>query len=327
MSKKNRLHLDLLEDRVAYLEQHGKKPTTISEQIELLKSRNLKIDDEEEAHKVLADVGYYRLMGYCFQFKKGEIYNPDFSFWAACGLYELDGQVRDHLFSLTGRVEIRLRSMMSGILSLHYGSAAHLKRELYTMSDAEFDEYIKRYEDILRAKYRSGLQFVTWNLDTYHELPIWAAFEILPFGTVSMLYSRLAEKAVQNEIAAGFTSHNVHKDKYFTVNAHDLISWSHAVNDIRNICAHHERLSARTLKTAPVLHEPESDFRGNTVFGVLLALGYLYRAMWPTSWIGFVEFMKQLRSEHDLGALRLYGFTEDWWKRFGFDGYEEGSEK
>jgi abortive infection bacteriophage resistance protein len=42
----------------------GKQPTTFEEQIEILRSRNLIIDDNQEAINILSRVNYYRLSAY-----------------------------------------------------------------------------------------------------------------------------------------------------------------------------------------------------------------------------------------------------------------------
>ena len=47
-----------------------KRATTISEQIELLKSRGMAIPDEHKAEEILMDIGFYRLGFYAFPFEK-----------------------------------------------------------------------------------------------------------------------------------------------------------------------------------------------------------------------------------------------------------------
>lgn len=49
-----------------------KPPKTIEEQISLLKSRNIIIEDIESVKVFLRNNNYYRLMGYAYQFKIDE---------------------------------------------------------------------------------------------------------------------------------------------------------------------------------------------------------------------------------------------------------------
>ena len=48
----------------------SKKATNIDEQIALLRSRGMSIDDEGKSKEILLDIGYYRLGFYCFPFEK-----------------------------------------------------------------------------------------------------------------------------------------------------------------------------------------------------------------------------------------------------------------
>ena len=47
-----------------------KYATTLDEQVEILKTRGLVINDEEKAKEVLLDIGYYRFGAYLFPFEK-----------------------------------------------------------------------------------------------------------------------------------------------------------------------------------------------------------------------------------------------------------------
>ncbi|MCF8023602.1 MAG: hypothetical protein K9L17_13025 [Clostridiales bacterium] len=52
-------------------ESRIKKPTTFAEQVNILKSRNLQIEDEEQAIETLSRINYYRLSAYMLSFKDG----------------------------------------------------------------------------------------------------------------------------------------------------------------------------------------------------------------------------------------------------------------
>jgi len=47
-----------------------KKPKTFDEQLQILKNRIMKIDDDKEAINLLKTTNYYRLTAYALQFKK-----------------------------------------------------------------------------------------------------------------------------------------------------------------------------------------------------------------------------------------------------------------
>ena len=52
-----------------------KEPKTFDEQLQILKSRNMIVDNEEETIKILKRTNYYRLTAYALQFKDGDNYN------------------------------------------------------------------------------------------------------------------------------------------------------------------------------------------------------------------------------------------------------------
>ncbi|WP_350562555.1 Abi family protein [Psychrobacter sp. CAL346-MNA-CIBAN-0220] len=69
------------------------------------------------------------------------------------------------------------------------------------------------------------------HLQHYDGIPIWVAVEVLDFGSISKLYSGLTYKHRQ-QIA----------DKY-KISENVFSSWIHALNIVRNVCAHYSRLS------------------------------------------------------------------------------------
>ena len=115
--------------------------------------------------------------------------------------------------------------------------------------DGDFTKYDKRFgkskhemwlerydQQIRRAKKQTLIQH---HLQYYDGIPIWVAVEVLDFGSISMLYSGLKYKHRQ-QIA----------EKYKT-NEYVFASWIHALNVVRNICAHHSRLwNTNILKPA-----------------------------------------------------------------------------
>ena len=271
---KRKLELQLLPraERIKLLEEKGKQPKTIEQQIDILKSRKMIIVDDTFAKHLLADVNYYRLTGYTFPYKTNDVYNEDFSIENAYGLYELDDHIRNLLFSLIGRFEIRLKTQFAYVMSLEHGSAAHLKEELYSSNHFSFSRYIKEYEHILSQKYSSDLQFVRWNIDTYSELPIWAAVEVLSFGTVSKLYSAIIDKEAKEAIAKSFHTHQAKSGRVFHLSTHTLISWSRSLCYIRNLCAHHERLFRRSFKISPTLFRDSKGIDNGSIFGALIKI-------------------------------------------------------
>lgn len=63
---------------------------TIEEQIELLRSRGLKIDNEEQAKQFLLTNNYYRISGYSLTLRKNDVFSPNASFQNIIDIYNFD---------------------------------------------------------------------------------------------------------------------------------------------------------------------------------------------------------------------------------------------
>lgn len=70
--------------------------------------------------------------------------------------------------------------------------------------------------------------------------PCWMLAEALSMGTWSKAYGMLAERSDQKPVA-----------DFFRASPPELISWIHALTNLRNTCAHHSRLWDRRFVTCP----------------------------------------------------------------------------
>jgi abortive infection bacteriophage resistance protein len=96
-------------------EAFNKKPTSIADQISLLRSRGLEITDLAAAEHYLLHTGYYRLAGY-WQILQSDIRNHIFregsTFEEVVCLYKFDRELRLLVYDAIERIEISLRSVI-----------------------------------------------------------------------------------------------------------------------------------------------------------------------------------------------------------------------
>jgi len=100
-----------------------KQPTSIPEQIDILKSRGLIIDNEELTILYLSNVSYYRLGEYWFSMqsdKENHIFKDGAVFSDVIFLYEFDRELKILLFDVIERIEISLRTKLIYHLSHEY---------------------------------------------------------------------------------------------------------------------------------------------------------------------------------------------------------------
>jgi abortive infection bacteriophage resistance protein len=155
---------------------------------------------------------------------------------------------------------------------------------------------------------RSHEAFVTHfkkKYDEFPDLPLWAAAQIISFGTVLTLINMSASD-IRPAIAKRFGLH----DAVFA-------SWLLTLNLVRNICAHHSRLWNRELglrpripkaKKWPEWHNPA--IQNHRLFFVLTMLLVLQRGIAPNS--GWRDRVFALFDSFPTMPLAPMGMNADW---------------
>ena len=104
-----------------------KKPTTFEEQLSLLKSRGLIIDNEDKCIEILRSTNYYRLSAYLLPFKQSDdTFFSDTTFEKVYRIYEFDRKLRALLFSVIEEIELFLRTQLAYHSAHTYGALGYL---------------------------------------------------------------------------------------------------------------------------------------------------------------------------------------------------------
>lgn len=206
------------------------------EQLEILKNRGLMIEDEKKALGYLKTIGYYRLSGYLYSFRqfnpnntKSRLDNfiPNSSFEDVKQLYIFDKKLRQLALDALERIEIALRTNIAYTLG-QYDPLVYQKNQ-YFEAHFKHENWLAKFQNLVERE--SENSFVKHHLQHYGDLPIWAACEVLDFGTMSMLYKGMQSKD-KDRIAK----------IYHLKDGKHLQTHLHAFNFIRNVSAHHSRL-------------------------------------------------------------------------------------
>ena len=97
---------------------------TVSEQVEILKSKGLTINNEEEAKKILLRENYFFLSGYRLLFMQSpstKNFIPNTTFEELYALFQFDRHIRNIIFKNILIIENNIKSVTSYILSARYG--------------------------------------------------------------------------------------------------------------------------------------------------------------------------------------------------------------
>lgn len=226
------------------LNKPAKDWKSTDEQLEIIRSRGLIISNEDEATHFLRRVGYYRLSGYWYPFRKFDDdgqRSSDFidgsQFGDVIALYLFDRKLRLLALDAIERIELAIQVEIAYLLGKRDAFAHENPDELHgnfsrKRNSTDLSNHEKWLEDYARLVYRSRRKpFVAHNLKKYGRLPIWVAIEVFDFGTLSKLYSGLKQPdkvAIEAQFGLNEGRH--------------LQTWLRGLNFIRNTAAHHSRL-------------------------------------------------------------------------------------
>ncbi|MEV5960485.1 Abi family protein [Kribbella sp. NPDC051952] len=282
---------------------YTKPHLTFTDQVRLLKSRGLLIDDEAEAEHLLSVIGYYRLSGYWYSYRRldGGVRADQFvegtSFRQVVRLYDVDRQLKLQVLDAVERIEIAVRVLIGFTLGRRGAYAhldgGHLDGRFTQSSGSRPSTYDRWLRKVLAAQTRSSEDFVVHFQHKYDgRLPVWVLTEILDFGSMSYLFQGL-KASDRNEIAARLDV----LDRRGDGNGGALANWLRVLNYVRNVCAHHSRLWNRNLadqlapshlRSIPDLrHLTDHEVSHSRIYSTLCVIAFLLarvaqRPQWAT---------------------------------------------
>jgi len=209
---------------------------TIDEQINILKSKGLIINDYDKTSEILLRENYFFLNGYRspFLISGSKRFVDGCTFEELYALFTFDRYFRNIIFKNVLIVENNYKSIFSYVLSKKYGY-----KEKDYLNFNNFDrskDKIKQINDLIRKLKRqiriNGYQHQATShyINNYGYIPMWVGVKVLSFGLMSELFSILKNED-KNEIAS-----------YYKVDSDDLESYLSILSNYRNLCAHEDIL-------------------------------------------------------------------------------------
>jgi abortive infection bacteriophage resistance protein len=270
------------------------------EQLDILTSRGMQIANPQAARQDLANIGYYRLAAYWYQFRviekpddagevsRSEEFHAGASFAQARDLWQFDRRLRLLLLEAVERIEVALRVRISHRLGedspFGHLDSAFLDTERCLIEDSHplttgtaHEAWIAKYEEKLTTTDDDILRLYRekWGLKP----PVWVAVELLDFGMLSKFF-RLMTKVQQSDVARTF---DISQGSF-------LVNWAKVLNHVRNMCAHHSRvwnqpityrLQRIPVKLSPLL-APLHEITGTSttrIYSVLHLCAFLLQSL------------------------------------------------
>lgn len=163
---------------------------------------------------------------------------------------------------------------------------------------------------------RSNDTFIKHNFDNHDgEVPVWAAVEVLSFGTLSKIIKNLKTGAGSSyAILAVHYQYRSKKGNLVNPSQKMFASWVQGVSILRNMCAHNSRIYNRTIHTIPeILNEDKiiPSPAHNGLYQILLAMKYLRSS--DEEWMIFVDgFDKLIQNNSTVISLAAMNLPTDW---------------
>ena len=220
---------------------------TIDEQISILKSKGLLIEEIEKTKNILIRENYFFVSGYRHIFMKE---NKDGKFISGTKFEELyslflfDRKIRNILFKNILVVENNIKSLISYELSRKYGfkERDYLNINNFTkdpMKERQVIDIISKMKRQIRVNGQKHSAMIHY-ASNYGYIPLWVLVKVLSFGITSELYTILKTED-QIEIA-----------DYYDLDPESLSIFLSVLANYRNLCAHEDILyDHKTQKSIP----------------------------------------------------------------------------
>lgn len=222
---------------------------TIDEQIELLKQRGLIINDEERAKKYLLSQNYYNLInGYAKFFpRNNDHYTANTSFDEITSLYVFERDFKQALLLGILEAETHIRSIFSYRFSEMYKDEpyAYLNINCYEKDKILLvTKTISSLSQTILSHSRNNKNSSIAHYVKKHKcVPIWVLINYINLGELRHLLKH-SIKPLQNNVAKDcleFIKQNIFNLSE-PFHPETLNSFLDNMNEIRNICAHNNRL-------------------------------------------------------------------------------------
>jgi abortive infection bacteriophage resistance protein len=288
---------------------YSKQALNISQQIELLKSRGLIIEDTQFTRDILENVSYFRIANYLRPMESDKLthqFKPGASFRNVVSLYDFDRELRLLVFGAISRIEIALRTRIIHHFSLSHGpfwfedSNLALDGALYTDNITTLNRELHRSkEDFIKEHFKK--------YDNPDVPPAWKTLEVISFGTLSKMYFNFKDTSVKKDVARslGLPQHLI------------LESWIASLAALRNCCAHHARIWNRNYPVTPNIPKKlpgdwivNRNFQSNKLYVQLCTIAYLLNVVKRNN--NFAQQLTALLFKYPNVDVFAMGFSVDW---------------
>lgn len=285
---------------------------TISEQIDLLKSRGLAFSDEAQEGDFLLRNNYYRISGYSLTLRNHDTFYPGTTFKNIMSIYLFDKELRHLLLHFLECIEVSIKSIYAYEFSKVYGPTGYLDSRHFTDKN-QYANTLNKINEQKDKRHHHEAYLKHFIDDLGQDIPLWACVDLMTMSDISFLY-KISEDPIKKAVATHYG---------LTINAGHLIlgGFMHSMTIIRNLCAHGSRLFNRLFEQKPSLNKKEQSLlivnsdgtKDNAhLYGFILIMK---RLLTVEEFLDFKQRLLLLTKKYPFVDMKYYGFRNDWESR------------
>ncbi len=303
----------------------------LDQQVELIQSRGMKINDVNRAKDYLLSNNYYNIInGYSKPFLQSkELYIEGTNFDEIRYLYFFDEEFKRLMFNSMLLAEHHIKSIFAYRFAEQYPDHRYAYLDINSFDPDKIlkvGRIISQLSNVLKFNGRHKGNAISYYIHKYNDVPIWVLMDFLDFGQLCSLLECIIP-TLQNKIAhdlVSFIESNIEiANERFAPEI--MLSLINNIHETRNICAHNKRLIYFECRQSSLYYPPldnvynigRNDERKN-VYSTFLSL---------QCFLSHVEFAqlnnairkrirkilnKQIKTINVNSILNLYGFPDNW---------------
>ena len=215
---------------------------TYDQQLDLLRTKGLLIDDESTARDSLMRIGYFQLIGgykHLFKNLTTKQYKDGASFSDILALYRFDNEIRHAFLGQLLYVEREIKAQIAYCFCNKYGEA-----QVQYLTPANYNYTTKNQAGIQRlvgmlqrlVNSPTDYPYINHQQRFHHNVPLWVLVNAITFGSMSKMFDLLPQ-SLQSQVC-----------KNYPLMINQMKQMLSVLTKYRNACAHGERLFSYTTK-------------------------------------------------------------------------------
>lgn len=289
---------------------------TIEEQIDIIKSRGMTINDEKEVHDYLLFNNYYNVVngfGKLFEVSTNKFLNGC-EFSELKSVYDAERNIKHSVYPPLVTIEGSFKSILSYVFSMnHKEKEAYFNKSNFNTDPSTFSKFREDISKIISKYERLGDNAISHYMAKHDSVPLWVLVNFMTFGQTIVMFKMMNDKDksnitkyvnyMVNENMSTDTIRLTHKNIYVILDN---------VRELRNIIAHDNLLLGKKMPNS-IIYIPElygslsvdKIKTRNTVFDTILAMKML------TSRKQFIWMIKEIGISTKLLKTKLHSISHD----------------